>query len=1315
MEFQERFLNLNMIKKLLLLACLVVFFQSFAQNPYRFRNYTINDGLSQSAVTAIIQDQIGTLWIGTQDGLNRFDGQNFENFTSDNTVGLENEYIHAAIRTKDGKLWFGTANGLSCFNPTTESFTSYQSRDNTSLQVESFTEDESGNIWIGSASSGMYFLDKTKQKITAFKSNLPSLKIQFITFIDAKNLVVSTEDKGLYILNVQTRQVKPVLIKGKKGSFVRVNTMKVHDAHNWLIGTNQGLYTIDSKYFVAKPFLEELDKMYGLVDVSDLLIESEFKLFVGTKSHGIFTIDTHTGQSKIDQSTTDIFQKTSLLHNAVNVLFKDKSGTFWVGTERGLGSFDPINAGFMGVGASGDLSKGIPAASVWCFGEDVSGSYVYVGTDNAISRLNKKTAKFEQYFRNKKTNNSGDATESSILSLHVISSDELLVGATDGLFALQIRGKSYSFERIQFTNINNPSNFERVYSILHWKAQQYFLATRGGVVLYDRATGRFTVFEHDPKNKKNTILPGVCRMIYKAWDGTVYFATSVGGLNVLKQTDKGLQIVPSNHNALIASLSNDYITHVTQVSKHDFWMGTMGSGIIHVNTKSNKGEVFNKSKGLPNNVVYGILVDNKGQFWFSSNKGISKFDPIDKSILNFTEIDGLMGNEFNQGAFLASRAGIFYFGGIYGFNFFDPLALNSRTKKVNVCFTKFKLDAAWLKPNDGTALLKESISFTSRIDLSYKQRSFTLKIMSEDLSNPALVSYKYVLEGSEEGEIQLGNFNQIHFTSLQPGEYVLKVYARLGNGEWSDSPAQLEINIAAPFWQRAWFWIILVFFVGLGVMVYIRQKIEHERREQVRLEMKIVERTREIREQNVKIARQKKVIEEKKNKLEEQKLLLEVEKEKTEKLLKNIIPETTYEELKTKGRASARAYKTVSVMFTDFVGFTRIAEKMKPTDLVNELDIYFRKFDEIIVRNNLEKIKTIGDAYMCAGGVPLRNNTNPIDACVAALQIQDSMEVMRKEAEKSGRIVWDLRLGINTGEVTAGVIGSEKLAYDIWGSTVNQAQRMEMLGEPGKVTITGQTFKFIEPYFACTFRGKARSKSKGFIDMYTVDGIKPELSVDGKGIYPNEKFKQIVNLHFYSSINYYKAERHIMKVLEKKLSPKLHYHSIAHTKDVCKAIERLALSEGITDEGLFLLKSAATYHDAGFVESYEKNEPVGARMAEEILPSFGYSSIHIEQIKKLIYVTQIPHKPENQLEEIICDADLDYLGRTDFHEIADKLRLELREHGKIDSDRKWDEIQVAFLRSHRYFTKTAKDSRDEQKAKNLQEILDRLERNEYKD
>src|SRR5690606_12184447 len=464
----------------------------------------------------------------------------------------------------------------------------------------------------------------------------------------------------------------------------------------------------------------------------------------------------------------------------------------------------------------------------------------------------------------------------------------------------------------------------------------------------------------------------------------------------------------------------------------------------------------------------------------------------------------------------------------------------------------------------------------------------------------------------------------------------------------------------------------------------------------------------EIRAQNIKIEKQK-------EKLEKQSKQLAIEKEKSERLLRNVIPDSMADELLEKGEASARAFKVVSVMFTDFVGFTKIADTMKPGDLVKKLDIFFRKFDEIIFNNNLERIKTIGDAYMAAGGVPVRNNTNPIDICLAALQIQHYMKEYQAENAGKEEQLWRLRLGINTGEVTAGVIGTKRLAYDVWGSTVNYAQRMEMLGEPDKVTITYNTYLHIEPYFECTYKGQVSAKGEGKIQMFQVERIKPELSVNGEGIYPNERFHKIVNLHHYSSINYYKAERFILKKLEKELSEKLHYHSIDHTKDVVQAVERLALSENVTDEGLFLLKTAASYHDAGFVEQYEKNEPVGARLASEILPKYGYTNEHIEIIKELIFVTSVPHHPKNLLEEIICDADLDYLGRDDFHEIADRLRRELREHGKLDSDRKWDEIQVNFLRQHKYFTKTAKDTRDAKKAQNLQEVIDRLTRNEYKD
>ncbi|MEN9699863.1 MAG: hypothetical protein RLZZ301_1061 [Bacteroidota bacterium] len=515
--------------------------------------------------------------------------------------------------------------------------------------------------------------------------------------------------------------------------------------------------------------------------------------------------------------------------------------------------------------------------------------------------------------------------------------------------------------------------------------------------------------------------------------------------------------------------------------------------------------------------------------------------------------------------------------------------------------------------------------------------------------------------------------------------------------------------------QAWWFWLIVTVLFVFLVLFIIRNRIEESRRNQVRLEVKIAERTREIRLQKTKIEEQKRLLEEEKNKVIEQQSLLQQEKDRTEQWLLNTLPSEVVIELKRSGKVKAHAFKQVSIMFTDVVGFTRISETMAPSRIVSKLDVLFQKFDEIIQANNLEKIKTIGDAYMCAGGVPIENSTNPIDACCAALQIQAFMDKLKYEAIADHEDYWEIRLGINTGPVIAGIIGNIRLAYDIWGSSVNLAQRMEMLGEPGKVTIAGNTFQYIEPYFECEYKGKALTKSRTKVDMYVVHRIKPELSVNNEGLVPNSRFEEIKKLHHYSSIKYYKTEHHVVDILAKRLSDKLYYHSLTHTKDVVKSVERIALLEGVTDEGLFLLKTAAVLHDAGFIEQYDKNESIGARMAQEILPKYGYTEQHVNTIVELIHATEIPHKPINKLQEIICDADLDYLGRDDFEMIADKLRQELTEMGKIQNRREWDEIQVKFLRQHQYFTQTAIQSRQTKKVANLQRVIERLEANSYTD
>lgn len=220
------------------------------------------------------------------------------------------------------------------------------------------------------------------------------------------------------------------------------------------------------------------------------------------------------------------------------------------------------------------------------------------------------------------------------------------------------------------------------------------------------------------------------------------------------------------------------------------------------------------------------------------------------------------------------------------------------------------------------------------------------------------------------------------------------------------------------------------------------------------------------------------------------KKIIEDEKERSEKLLLNILPVETAEELKEKGSATPKHYDMVSILFTDFKGFTTIAEKLTPQQLVEELNQCFMEFDRIIDKHNLEKIKTIGDAYMCAGGIPVANETNPVDIVKAGLEIKSYMEKLKSDREAQGKDYWELRIGIHTGPVIAGVVGKNKFAYDIWGDAVNTASRMESSGIPGQVNISGTTYELIKDQFNCNHRGKIQAKNKGEIDMYIVESLK---------------------------------------------------------------------------------------------------------------------------------------------------------------------------------------------------------------------------------
>jgi class 3 adenylate cyclase len=240
------------------------------------------------------------------------------------------------------------------------------------------------------------------------------------------------------------------------------------------------------------------------------------------------------------------------------------------------------------------------------------------------------------------------------------------------------------------------------------------------------------------------------------------------------------------------------------------------------------------------------------------------------------------------------------------------------------------------------------------------------------------------------------------------------------------------------------------------------------------------------------------------------------EKEKSDLLLLNILPRKIADELKLHGQVEPTFYESMSVMFTDFEKFTQIAEKLTPHELVKELDTCFTQFDKISGKFKLEKLKTIGDSFMCAGGIPNINNTHAIDCSLAALEILSFMNDMRSINESLQKAYWEIRIGIHSGPVMAGVVGERKFAYDIWGDTVNTASRMESSGTSGKINISHSSYELIKEYFECEYRGEIKAKNKGMIKMFYLNRIKKEFSKDENGFVPNEIFWDKYNAKNYN-------------------------------------------------------------------------------------------------------------------------------------------------------------------------------------------------------
>ncbi len=1306
----------RILSLLLTMSCFSALFAQ--QEDIKFGRLSTHDGLSHNIVTDIIQDGRGFMWFATQDGLNRYDGYNFIRFKPNpfDSVSLSNNRITSLVYDPRGFIWIGTSTGLNIYNISSNEFVSLANVAGASLAasklyIQSLCRDSIGYIWVGMRDGGLSRIALTSEKLESIEvkhfvnrkkdeGTIPSNNITSI-IQDASGFLWIGTDKGLCYYDAKGEKITRVLQGNSNGNKLSDNyvTSLYEDFKGEIwVGTVHGLNRLiidetnakEIKVF-SQIFMHSEYKSHSLSNnnVRAIYEDQEGVMWVGTE-YGLNSVDLnlYKGQDSnfaFKRYFSDPIKEHSLSNNRINKIFQDRGGILWIANDKGVCKFDKLKQKLQYYSLDEYWDNTTHSINVWSVCEDDQG-YTWVGSEKGLCRINRKTGKLIKV-------NVGVIKE--VYSLCFDSQKRVIAGTDHGVFVVQKQGDT-SFVLKPFI-LPGVSRFtEAVYSILCDSRGNIWFGGRENLIVMSTKQDKSYWYSYNVNNFKG-LGRGAINCIFESLDRTVWIGTNGSGLNKVlnpNQIEK-LQFARILHEKnVMHSLNNDAILCIEEFPKGVLWLGTYGGGINQYEITSGRAQHYTEQEGLSNNVVYGILKDvNAKLLWVSTNKGLSRFDPATRKFRTFHEEDGLQSNEYNRGAYYQSKSGELFFGGVNGFNAFYPADVKLNKVPPQISLIGLLLSNKLIEPGVNS-IIRKDISALELIEIPYVDNAITIRYTGLHFTSPENNRYKYMLEGFIDEWQDVGNKREVSFTNLDPGIYTFKVKAMNSDGVESKEFASLKIIINPPFWMTWWFRtfaIAIILAIVLGVYYSRVAIIKTQKRV---LEYKVQQRTEEVVQKRAEI--------------EEQKEKLEIEKNKTEQLLLNILPAETAKELLSTGRAAPRHYRMVTVMFADFKGFTQIAERLRPAELVAELDKAFNAFDDIADKHNIEKIKTSGDAYMAAGGVPIRNKTNPVDCILAAMRMQAFMlDSQTKAAPDAPR--WELRIGLHTGEIIAGVVGKKKFAYDIWGDTVNTASRMESSSQPGHINISGTTYNMVSEYFDCEYRGKIPVKNKGEIDMYFVKGIKAELSKDRLGQIPNIAFQELHHFNVYSKLNYNKVKQFVLAKLEKELPENLYYHGPHHTRDVLHAAERIGKAEGLDPEELMLVKMAALLHDAGFLNKYWSNEPEGVKFAKEILPGYGFTDSQIDIIEGMIMATRIPQNPTNHLEEIICDADLDYLGRDDFEKISSTLQQELLDYGGIKNADDWDPIQVKFLGAHKYFTKTASEMREEAKQKYLQQIRKRLE------
>jgi len=803
-----------------------------------FERISLEQGLSQSVVTCILQDHKGFMWFGTMDGLNKYDGYGFTIYKHDaqDANSLSDNSITALYEDRFGMLWIGTRDGLNRFDRVTERFTDYRhdpanpqslSHNNISALGEDRSSADNG-LWIGTA-DGLNWFDRKTERFTHYQHDAAN-----------PNSLSHNQVRAVYIDHAGTIWI------GTSGGLNKL----VFDKTN---GQAQAARFTHYKHEPNNPNSLSHNRICSIYE------DRGGNLWLGTFGGGLNKFDR--ARRLFKRYVHDEKNAGSLSHNTVRPICEDPlRGTLWVGTSGGLDEFEATTERFIHHRNDPANPNSLSNDDVWSVYEDRSGT-VWVGTYggglNKFSEAKEKFAHFKHEPRNPHS-----LGHNMVMSICDDRSGALWVG-TGGGGLFQYDAQQEKFFRYRH-DPNVPSSLanDGVAAICEDHTGSLWIGTGEGLERFDRERKQFIHYRHDPADPHSLSAKGVS-VIYEDRLGTLWVGTGVGGLNrfdraaerfVRYQNDPANphSLSGNNVHAIFAdsrhelwvgtadglnkfdrvnerfihyqhdptnpkSLGNNRVLAI-YADRHDsntLWIGTLGGGLDQFNQITGEFVHFTEKDGLPNSVIYGILGDEAGNLWLSTNNGLSEFSPKTKIFRNYDVDEGLQSNEFNQGAYFKSSAprNEMFFGGIEGFNRFYPARLHDNPYLPSVVLTAFK-------KFDRLVKLDTAITDITRLKLSHRDNFFSFAFAALDYTNSAKNQYAYKLEGFDDDWIYCGTRRYASYTNLDGGEYIFRVKGANSDGVWNEQGVAIKIIVAPPFWKTWWFVsfsIIMLVFLGYGI------------------------------------------------------------------------------------------------------------------------------------------------------------------------------------------------------------------------------------------------------------------------------------------------------------------------------------------------------------------------------------------------------------------------------------------------------------------------------------------------------------------